>query len=120
VPPVFVLITAAAAGLAGPPGALDDSDSRRIHTFSPSPDCREWESSRRISRPRSNPNEAWVLGLFAGHNLYHPRGHTDILEGTTAAEAFAWIDRRCAQNPDAAVADLALELISELETRAGF
>lgn len=119
-PSVFVLIAAVAAYAAGPPGLIDDSDSRYVHTFNPAPDCREWASSRRRSRPRSNPNEAWVLGLFAGHNLYHPRGQRDILEGTTEAEAFAWIDRRCAQNPAAAVADVAYELILELEARASF
>jgi hypothetical protein len=86
----MILLAAAAAALLSPPGTLDDSDARNIHSFSPSPDCAEWAKARRQARPRSNPHEAWVLGLMSGYNMYHPKGRRDILEGTSKEAAFAY------------------------------
>ena len=113
----MILLTAAAA-LLSPPGILDDSDARRIHSFSPSPDCAEWAEERRRAPPRSNPHEAWVLGLLSGYNVYHPKGHRDILEGTGEQAAFAWLDRRCGGDPDISLIDVTLELIAELRAKA--
>jgi hypothetical protein len=109
------VILAVLAAFLSPPGTIDVSDVRNVHGFNPSPDCAEWMKARRSHRPRSNPHEAWVMGVLTGYNLYHPNGHHDILEGTTLSAAFAWIDRRCAANPDAALPDVTLDLVGELK-----
>jgi hypothetical protein len=114
-----MILLAAAAALLGPPVAIDDSDARTIHSFSPSPDCAEWAKARRRARPRSNPHEAWVLGLLSGYNMNHPRGHRDILQGTSKEAAFAWIDRRCGGDRSLSLIDVTLELIDELRAKAG-
>jgi hypothetical protein len=114
-----MILLAAAAALLSPPGAIDDSNARRIHSFSPSPDCADWVKARREARPRSNPHEAWVLGLLSGYNMYHRKGRRDILEGTGIEAAFAWIDRRCGGNLDASLIDLAIELVAELRSKDG-
>lgn len=114
-----MILLAAAAALLSPPGAIDDSNARRIHSFSPSPDCAEWAETRREARPRSNPHEAWVLGLLSGYNKYHRKGRRDILEGTSIEAAFAWIDRRCGGDPNLSLIDLTIELVAELRAKAG-
>lgn len=114
----MILLTAAAA-LLTPPGVLDDADSRNIHSFSPSPDCAEWAQARRRARPRSNPHEAWVLGLVSGYNLYHPKGRRDILQDIGEEEAFAWIDRHCRGDRELSLIDITLDLIDELRAKAG-
>jgi hypothetical protein len=108
-----------AAALLTPPGTIDDSDARRLHSFSPSPDCAEWAKERRRNRPRANPHEAWVLGLLSGYNKYHPKGHRDILQGTGVDAAFEWIDRRCNGDRSLSLIDVTLELVDELRAKAG-
>ncbi len=114
-----MILLAAAAALLSPPGAIDDSDARTIHSFSPSPDCAEWAKARRRARPRSNPHEAWVLGLLSGYNMYHPKGRRDILKGTSMKAAFAWIDRRCGGDRNLSLIEITIELIDELRAKAG-
>ena len=114
-----MILLAAAAALLSPPGAIDDSDAREIHSFSPSPDCAEWAKARRRSRPRSNPHEAWVLGLLSGYNMYHPNGRRDILEGTSKELVFVWIDRRCGGDRHLSLIDITFDLIAELLEKAG-
>lgn len=114
----MILLLAAAAVLS-PPGGIDDSDARNIHSFNPSPDCAQWAKARRRARPRSNPHEAWVLGLLSGYNLYHPEGRRDILEGTSKEAAFVWIDQRCGGDRSKSLIDVTLDLVAELRARMG-
>jgi hypothetical protein len=109
----------AAAALLSPPGGIDVSDVRTIHSFSPSPDCEEWAKARRRSRPRSNPHEAWVLGLLSGYNLYHPEGHQDILAGTSKEALFVSIDRRCRGDRNLSLIDVTIDLLTELGAKSG-
>ncbi|MBC7986614.1 MAG: hypothetical protein H7X93_08080 [Sphingomonadaceae bacterium] len=111
------MILLAAAVLISPPGMIDDSDARRIHGFDPSPDCAEWTEARRRNGPRAGALEAWVSGVLAGYNLYHPNGHRDILRGTDLAGAYAWIDNRCLADPDEALPDITIDLIAEFQIR---
>jgi hypothetical protein len=113
------MLLLAAAAFLSPPGVIDDSDARTVHSFSPSPDCAEWAEERRKASPRSNPHEAWVLGLISGYNLYHPKGHRDILEGTSEGALFAWIDRNCKGDAGISLIDVTLDIIAELRTKAG-
>ena len=114
-----MILLAAAAALLTPPGMIDDSDARTLHSFSPSPDCAEWAKARRRARPRFNPHEAWILGLLSGYNMYHPKGHRDILEGSSTEAAFAWIDRRCGGDRNLSLIDVTSELMAELRAKVG-
>ncbi|MBC8020355.1 MAG: hypothetical protein H7X78_03975 [Methyloceanibacter sp.] len=96
---------------------LADSNVRQIHGFDPSPDCAEWTEARRGNRSRAEALEAWVTGVLTGYNVYHPKGGRDILWGTGLAGAFAWIDRRCAADPEEALPGVTLDLIAELQDR---
>jgi hypothetical protein len=115
----WMMLLAAAAALLTPPGTIDDSDARRIHSFSPSPDCAEWAKERRRARPRSNAHQTWVLGLLSGYNMYRPKGHRDILEGIGQEAAFEWIDRRCGGDRNLSLIDVTLKLVDELREKAG-
>jgi hypothetical protein len=105
-----------AAALLSPPGLIDDSDARSIHSWDPTPECQDWTRARR--RNESDAFEAWVTGLITGYNLYNADRHQDILRGTSLADAFAWIDRRCDAQPERAMVEVAMELVDELSTRA--
>ena len=107
-----------AGAVLGPPGLLDDSNARTVHSWNPTPDCQDWTRARRSDRARSQTLEAWVTGLLTGYNLYDPNGHHDILRGTNLAEAFAWIDRRCGDQPEQAMVSVAIELVHALRARA--
>ena len=96
---------------------LDDSDVRYIHGFNPTPDCAEWTEARRRDNSRSETLEAWVTGVLTGYNLYDPKGRHDILGGTDLSGAFAWIDRRCAANPEEGLPEVTMDLITELRNR---
>lgn len=104
--------------LLSPSGLLDDSDSRAIHSWDPTPECQDWTRARRRNDSRSEALEAWVTGLLTGYNLYDANGHRDILQGSTLEEAFAWIDRRCAAEPQRAMVEIAIELVTDLRARA--
>lgn len=121
----MILFALAAAAL-GPPGILDTSDARTVHTETVgpnerlTPDCRQWTLTRQKSSKRSSSLEAWVEGVFTGYNVYHaasPGDRLDLLENRKLSAAFEAIDQRCSISPAAAVADVTLDLIAEWRKR---
>ena len=121
-----MILIALAAAVLGPPGVIEDSDARTIYTDTIgsngglTPDCAQWNTSRQSPGKRSSPLEAWVEGLITGYNVYHaknPEDRLDLLKGRSLSEAYKAIDQRCANTPDAALADVTLDLISEWRKR---
>jgi hypothetical protein len=62
--------------------------------------------------------EGWVLGFVSGANIYVDE-HPEILEGVDARAINAWIDNYCRAHPLEPLRDAALELVKELNRRAG-
>ncbi len=102
-----------AAALASPPGLIDDSDARTIHSWDPTPVCREWTQARSRNNAQSATFEAWVTGMITGYNLYNADRQGDILRGNNLANVFVWIDRRCAVAPERAMVEIATEFVDE-------
>lgn len=71
-------------------------------------------------REAAPPLEAWVEGVITGFNVYHAKNaedRVDLLEGRSLSEAFKIIDQRCSNTPEAALADVTLDLIAEWRKR---
>jgi hypothetical protein len=118
-----MIVFALVAAVLSPPGMIADADTRTVYSgfvgrdgWAISPDCGEWISARRKHHRGTTAVEAWVAGLISGYNLYHPADRDDALDllgGKKLADAYAWIDQRCANSPEAALADVTLDLIGE-------
>jgi hypothetical protein len=106
---------------------IDTTDLRTVHSgfvdkkgCPVSPDCTDWAKARRNGGKHAVALETWVAGLISGYNLYHPASPADrlnLLEGKKLSDAYKAIDERCAALPDAAVADVTLELVADWRKR---
>jgi hypothetical protein len=122
-----MILFALAAIYFSPPGMIEASDARTIHSGSVdrhgwaiSPDCAEWMKARRKRTRRATEMEAWVAGVITGYNLYHPAAADDaldLLEGRKLADGYKWIDQRCAHDSEAALPDVTLDLVAEWRER---
>lgn len=106
---------------------IDTTDVRTVYSgtvdkngWPVSPDCAKWTKGRRKGGKQAAALETWVAGVISGYNLYHPASpadRLDLLEGKKLSDAYKAIDERCATVPDAAVADVVLDLIADWRKR---
>ena len=79
--------------------------------------CGAWLEARRQNNPASVGMRNWVLGFLTAYNLYGSPGRGDVLHGTDAEGAWAWLDKHCRDNPTESLFNAAERLIKHLESR---
>jgi hypothetical protein len=121
-----MILVALTVAVLGPSGSIDMSDARTIYTETVgpreglTPDCSQWNTARQNGGKQSSSLEAWVEGVITGYNLFHANNaadRLDLLKGRSLSDGFKIIDQRCSDSPEAALADVTLDLIAQWRKR---
>jgi len=79
--------------------------------------CGAWLETRKVPEPpgdhRLEGRRQWLLGYLTAYEEY-ARGGGDILNGSDADGAFAWVDNWCSQHPLEPIFRAGFALVSEL------